>query len=623
MSYTHYIEGVQVYPAGDWKIKHTRAATQVFHRRMFDGELTFGNAWFNKKSSNDFDYITSFSGCQRLNYEIKCSDGSTYWQGFISYPYDIDIDYDKCILTITPYADDNYHKCASLGDRDYTFQGTPVNVYLFDRTPTGACNSYTQRALTGGYKLRSMIYSTFLTTGYMGVVSAETDIVSTFFWNDNWPDGTAYHATNNYVTGTTNYLSPANDYDIVLANMSTVLVNFGAGSGTETLRLSFNEFMLMLAELFQVYWYIDTNGKFRLEHIYYFDPDFPHAAHTDVRNEGFDVTSITAKNGKSYAWRKNKIYYDKQLYLYSENFKTNNASNEDFVGEPIEYDASCALEFPEVRESDHELNDVTTDIDAVYDDAAGASSQGLAFLHVIYDDRFSPDATILTTWPSNTYDTTFTTSGSTINRATQTAVPAPAVYGQSNTISLTIGKKFKVCITNYTTYGGHTEDPYIYFWNTGAGVAASNFEQITADGIYILTATANGSYPLRIWNTQPADYSLAIVIDDIEYRYSVVWEQGQLSGNWFWNNHLSWANLHNRYWKYNRAMLTGNMNGAPTNFLSQTRKKVQENIEFTKGPDCCANALDAFDIIKTEQGWGVIDGAEETENTIKVKLYHK
>ena len=69
MSYTHFIEGVQVYPSGDWEVKNNFPEGCIFARREFSGTLTFGNILLNG-ISNDYDYIDGIVACGKLDYEI-------------------------------------------------------------------------------------------------------------------------------------------------------------------------------------------------------------------------------------------------------------------------------------------------------------------------------------------------------------------------------------------------------------------------------------------------------------------------------------------------------------------------------------------------------------------------
>jgi len=86
----------------------------------------------------------------------------------------------------------------------------------------------------------------------------------------------------------------------------------------------------------------------------------------------------------------------------------------------------------------------------------------------------------------------------------------------------------------------------------------------------------------------------------------IVNEVGVLDAEDLPNNHLSWANLHQNYWRHGRIISKGNMNGSDITFLSYQRKVKQEEITY---PECC----DGFDPMKfkiTELGQGEVRAAE-------------
>jgi len=92
--------------------------------------------------------------------------------------------------------------------------------------------------------------------------------------------------------------------------------------------------------------------------------------------------------------------------------------------------------------------------------------------------------------------------------------------------------------------------------------------------------------------------------DDPDYRLDN--EPGMLSGVSFPNNHLSVANLQNRYWRHERVLIEGTMNREDEIFDSAIRTKKQIPIEF---PLCCDN-FDELKLIKTQIGNGEIIAAK-------------
>lgn len=95
-------------------------------------------------------------------------------------------------------------------------------------------------------------------------------------------------------------------------------------------------------------------------------------------------------------------------------------------------------------------------------------------------------------------------------------------------------------------------------------------------------------------------------------QYYFIQENGALSSSRWVNGHMSWANLHANYWKYNRPFESGNMNGANTSFFSFQKIKQQEQLRVP------ISVSDYFDLtpednIQSEMGWGE---PEKTEYSV-------
>jgi len=109
--------------------------------------------------------------------------------------------------------------------------------------------------------------------------------------------------------------------------------------------------------------------------------------------------------------------------------------------------------------------------------------------------------------------------------------------------------------------------------------------------------------------------------------YQVAVSRGELSNLEYPNAHLSWANLHQYYWVYNRPLKTGKMNNRVTNFLyPYIRFKKQIPIEF---PFCVENFDDkdlpkeermSNSLVRTTMGDGEIDSVEYTFKTGNMKI---
>lgn len=85
-------------------------------------------------------------------------------------------------------------------------------------------------------------------------------------------------------------------------------------------------------------------------------------------------------------------------------------------------------------------------------------------------------------------------------------------------------------------------------------------------------------------------------------NHVIIYEKGKLSNAFHANNHLSWANLHYNYHRYNRFLSTGNMNNVSTVFLSWRRNIKQDPINI---PNCCDD-VDPNGYALTELGESIL-----------------
>jgi hypothetical protein len=143
-------------------------------------------------------------------------------------------------------------------------------------------------------------------------------------------------------------------------------------------------------------------------------------------------------------------------------------------------------------------------------------------------------------------------------------------------------------------------DPATYSKKTAINVTTdlefilTNPEAVSNDGFVILQ-----NY---IFSTPPNVYYVGI-------------ELGMYYGEIRLNNHLSWANLHYRYYMHNRVLLNGWMNGAYTTFFTAQKTKQQDCSIVI----CPVNAYDPDDTIATELGQTYFGGALATVNRSELK----
>ena len=185
------------------------------------------------------------------------------------------------------------------------------------------------------------------------------NVVSTFINNDALPTGAPSSITSimtgtptgNYVTGTT-----GNELNNSIIGL---LIEWFSVTDRPSYKLSFNEIMGQLRDMLQVYWFIDADSKFRVEHERYFVAQVA------------DSTPIVLTVPSEVDAREMK--YNKARIGSTEQFTWAQAANTDFKGNDIIYNnfetTNNAVEYS--------LNQVTTDIQYVIDNIADASNAGL------------------------------------------------------------------------------------------------------------------------------------------------------------------------------------------------------------------------------------------------------
>jgi len=330
MKYRYYINDVEVFPKGEWVINYQRNEGQIFFRRIFEGELTFFN--------DDYNFIMGLD-CEIATFDIYCG-GAIHWEGQFQYPYKVKFDDDSCVAVITPEVVDEYSCIMDNYETEYPYALGVGGVVpeLWTCPAPGAQLAILPTAFRLGVPGGGSIFTGHLNTiiNYSANLDCGIDLRSSFLWRDNYANGDAYVGTDNYITGATNRL----EYIYFIRNRS-LRVSFGGTGCDGFLQLTFKMYEDLLRNAFNAYWFIDENGDFRIEHIYYFDPAFPHSDYT----VGHDLNTVMDRGGRSFAYRRNKYeyetgrLYDREIWTWQhyEGTEGGGVHSADFDGVPIFY----------------------------------------------------------------------------------------------------------------------------------------------------------------------------------------------------------------------------------------------------------------------------------------------
>ncbi len=338
----------QVYPSGDWSLKITKAEEDFpfckDYRTKFEGDFIF--------SGDDYDLIRAAGCCDKIDLKIQC-DGLDYWFGYFAYPYDLKVDEDRCTITGTPKPLDKYYyfdlyadyKREELGrGNQVTWQRNFPTVDPVDVIWEGNVNDCVPCEA-----IVDIIDNRFLNTPL--VPGGFTLNLKSAFFNDSadgFPSGPyTPGAGNNYVTGCPNKL------DHVVMVMAADVWDVAAGApwspGAE---MSFNEFMEVVHNTFNTWWYIDENGDFRIEHIYFWELYFP---------TSYDLTTI---DGGRWIVNTSKYDYRVEEIPKEEQWNWNDEWMDTFIEEKFTY-YLCFLPGKTRYIKEYSLSDLTTDIEYI------------------------------------------------------------------------------------------------------------------------------------------------------------------------------------------------------------------------------------------------------------------
>lgn len=298
--YVDYGGLTQVYP-NNWNecsLTDSKFGDEVFYRRNFEGELTFGGRG-NIADYNLFRGVeTDNNQCDELPFYIY-KDSVLYWTGYFSTSQG-SWDYDSCTFKVTPMIDDVYRKLLDQYDVE-------IDLLLSGETVrTAICSD---GVTTYNYPHNYLI--TDLLTHLLSVCVPALTLHSSFLSDANNP-----------ITATTNryrylMIGPKASYKTI------ALV-------TEPVMLSLKGLLEMLRCL-NLRW--ELNGTvLTVEHV----SEWNGSAGIDVRTNEMALGA-------------NKYKYVKEEMPKYEKFAWMEAGHDNFSGRPIWYDSACVNQDPQTN----------------------------------------------------------------------------------------------------------------------------------------------------------------------------------------------------------------------------------------------------------------------------------
>ena len=270
INYTYFVTigalETQVYPSGDWSLKVTKAEEDFpyckDYRIKFDGDFIF--------AGDDYTLLMTPDCCDKIDLKIKCN-GVDYWFGYFAYPYDFKVDEDRCQISGTPKPLDKYYYYDLYADNKKEMYPTDELTYQTNYNPAVAPASATWQLDCIDCEPIFDIMDRFIAP-LIWPVGFTSNLRSTFFNNDTFPDGTDPYPDGpgaiNYVTGLDQKLN-----HVVMAMAKDVCDPTIAG--VDWPEWSWNDVMGLIHNVFNTWWYIDEQGDVRVEHIYFWELYFP------------------------------------------------------------------------------------------------------------------------------------------------------------------------------------------------------------------------------------------------------------------------------------------------------------------------------------------------------------
>ncbi len=194
----------------------------------------------------------------------------------------------------------------------------------------------------------------------------------------------------NYVTeeaNLLNYLMIAQKSDVIACISSP---GAGCSSSEDATKgmISFNGLMEILYKMFQVYWYVDSEGFFRIEHERFFSKELGSIDLTTLLNKYSG--ELWEKGTRKYKYITGELYGKERWEFMEQNYP-------DFLGETIDYDEILSNTRIELEVKDYNVSMVTTDMMMIYHvENTGylegpISTDGFCILQCSYDGSYTCD----------------------------------------------------------------------------------------------------------------------------------------------------------------------------------------------------------------------------------------
>lgn len=169
------------------------------------------------------------------------------------------------------------------------------------------------------------------------------------------------------------------DETIFIAPKSN-LIESGYDEPAKKAMITLQDITTMLRDCFRAFWFIDASGRFRIEHIFYFENGGSYSGEPTI---GIDLTTeITSRSGKPWAFARNQYEFNKPEMAARYQFGWMDDSTQLFDGYPIDIISKY------VNQDNIENIDIakfTSDVDYILLNPAEISKDGFVLMGAIED----------------------------------------------------------------------------------------------------------------------------------------------------------------------------------------------------------------------------------------------
>ena len=159
------------------------------------------------------------------------------------------------------------------------------------------------------------------------------------------------------------------------------LLNVGYDQPAQKAMITLRDVLNMLRDCFRCYWFIDSENRFRIEHILWFRKGGRYGS--GLPSVGIDLTAMTvSRNGKSWAFGREQYQFDKPDMAARYQFGWMDDVTELFEGFPIDI-ISRYVNPDNIEQID--ISKFTSDVDYIMLNPADISPDGFVLLAPVYD----------------------------------------------------------------------------------------------------------------------------------------------------------------------------------------------------------------------------------------------